>query len=225
MATSGTFIFSVDLVTCVEEAFELCGLEANNGYDFQTARRSLNLLFLEWQNKGLNLWTIKQDDIPCEAGISAYDLSAERVDVIEASIRTNSGETSQFDQTMKQQSISNFAQQSNKLTPGKPVQFWIEKKVNNITLNVWPVPNSSAYSIHYFYMERIEDTGVSGDYDLSVPARFIPAMVTGLACKIALKKAPDKLPTLELLYDRAWNDAADADRNKASFFVKPARAV
>jgi len=230
MATSGTYDFNLDIAEIVEEAYELCGLEARVGYDYRTARRSLNLLMLEWQNRGLNLWTVKNDTLTLIAGQSAYPLSAERVDVIEAQLRqpqvstTGCGTSTSgdFDIHMKPISVSNYARISHKQLLGRPIQYWIEKGTDEITLNVWPVPDrNGAYTMNYYYLQRVQDVGSTASNTLSMPSRFLPVVTAGLAYYISMKKAPEKSMGLKSVYDEQWNLAADSDRNKASFFVKP----
>ena len=117
MATSGTYAFTLDLADMIEESFERAGLELRSGYDYRTARRSIDLLMLEWQNRGLNLWTIQEGTTSITAGTARYALSGEILDIIEAYIRTNSGDTSsQFDQVLTRISISEHSHLSNKLT-------------------------------------------------------------------------------------------------------------
>lgn len=221
MATSNTTNFTLDLSDIMEEAFERCGLELRNGYDYQTARRSLDLLMLEWQNTGLHLWTVNNATQALSAGDAVYDLPANVLDVIEASTRTNDGSTDQTDIHMRPISISTYAQQSQKNIQGRPTRYWISKSPSGIALNVWPVPDSDAYTINYYYMKRIEDTGTQADNNMAVPIRFVPPLISGLAFKIALKRAPEKLPVLKQLYDEDFTLAADADRNKATWRLVP----
>jgi hypothetical protein len=225
MATSGTHNFGLEIVEIAEEAYELAGSELRSGYDYRTARRSLDLLMLEWQNRGLNLWTVKSDSQALTAGTSSYTLPAERLDIIEGMIRTDSGDTAkQTDITMRRMSISNYARQTNKLTTGRPIQYWVQRKPEGLTVHMWPVPDSNTpYTFFYYYIERIEDTGKPGSNTMDVEARFLPCLTTGLAYQIALKRpaSADRVPMLEAAYEKQWNLAADASREKASFFVKP----
>jgi hypothetical protein len=123
MATSGTYAFNLDLTDMIEESFERAGLELRSGYDYRTARRSIDLLMLEWQNRGLNLWTIQEGTTSVTAGTSRYTLAGDILDVIEAYIRTDSGSTdNQFDQMITRVSVSQYAHLSNKLTQAKPLQ-------------------------------------------------------------------------------------------------------
>jgi hypothetical protein len=223
MASSGTWNFSLDLADIMEEAYERCGDELRTGYDYLTARRSLNLLLLEWSNKGLTLWKVKNASEALVQGQVAYPLSAEKLDIIEGLLRTDEGDiTQQTDLSMKRESISNYARQTNKLTQGRPTQFWVERSVNQITVNVWPVPDGRRdYVFNYYYVERIEDAGKPASLTIDVDDRYLPALTAGLAYYVSMKKAPDRTAGLKGIYEEAWTLASDAARNKASFFMKP----
>ena len=142
MATSGTYAFNLDLGDAIEEAFERAGLQLRGGYDYRTARRSINLLMLEWQNRGLNLWTVQEATQALTAGTSRYTLSGDVLDIVEAFIRTDAADVNnQFDQTLNRMSISQYAHLSNKLTQSKPLQYYIEKDPSAISVNLWPSPD------------------------------------------------------------------------------------
>jgi|TARA_R110001583_G_scaffold49549_2_gene155101 hypothetical protein len=225
MATSGTYNFNLDLSDVVEEAFERAGLEARTGYDYRTARRSLDLMFLEWQNRGLNLWTIQEGTQALTAGTSRYTLSADELDIVEAFVRINSGNvSSQADQMLTRISISQYAHLTNKLETSKPLQYWIERDPNAISVNLWPVPDDAeTYSLIYYYMQRVEDSGSVASNNTDVPIRFLPCMIAGLAYYISIKRpeATERAPLLKQMYEEQWNLAADADREKASLYMIP----
>ena len=225
MATSGTYTFNLDLGDIVEEAFERAGLEARSGYDYRTARRSLDLMFLEWQNRGLNLWTIQEGSQAITAGTSRYALDGDELDVVEAFIRTDSGSTSnQSDQMMTRISISQYAHLTNKLEQSKPLQYWIERDPGAIAINLWPVPDDAqTYTLIYYYLQRIEDSGSPGTNNVDIPARYLPCMVAGLAYQISLKspEATNRAALLKQIYDEQWQLASEADREKASLFMVP----
>jgi len=225
MATSGTYAFTLDLTDMIEESFERAGLELRSGYDYRTARRSIDLLMLEWQNRGLNLWTIQEGTTSITAGTSRYALASDILDVIEVYVRTNSGDTgTQFDQMITRVSISAYAHLSNKLTVAKPLQYWLEKDPAAISFNLWPVPDDNqTYTLVYYYMQRVEDTGSVASNNMDVPSRWLPALVAGLAYHVAIKKpeVSDRAPMLRELYEEQWNLAADADREKASLYLSP----
>ena len=225
MTASGTWAFDLDLAEIMEEAYERIDKELRTGYDYKTARRSLDLLMLEWQNKGLNLWTVKSASETLVAGTASYALSAEKLDIIEGMIRTDAGDvTKQTDIHMRRISVSSYAQQTNKLSTGRPIQYFIEKSPAGMTVYMWPVPDAgTTYTFHYYYMERVEDTGKPGSNTIDVPARFLPALTAGLAYYLAMKtpSASAKVPMLKGIYDEQWNLAADSAREKASLFIVP----
>jgi hypothetical protein len=225
MATSGTTAFTLDLSDVFEEAFERAGSELRSGYDYRTARRSLDLLMLEWQNRGLNLWTVRDATQTLTAGTSSYDLTSEKQDIVEGLLRTDAGDTSkQSDLTMQRISVSQYAHQTNKLTQGRPLQYYVERKPAGLTLHFWPVPDATTtYTFAYYYLDRIEDTGKPASNNMDVPARYLPCMVAGLAYYIASKK-PESIqlaPALKDVYEEQWNLAADASREKASLYMAP----
>ena len=225
MATSGTYSFNLDLSDILEEAYERAGLELRSGYDYRTARRSLDLMFLEWQNRGLNLWSVQEGTQTLTAGTGRYALTSDQLDVIEASLRTDDGDVNkQTDLTMSRISISQYSHLTNKLTQGRPIQFWIEKDPGAIALNVWPVPDDAVtYKINYYYIQRVEDTGSPASNNVDIPARFMPCMAAGLAYYISIKRpeASERAPLLKQVYDEQWDLAADADRDKSSFYMVP----
>lgn len=218
MTTSGTAVFNPDLTELVEEAFERCGGELRSGYDLRTARRSLNLLFAEWANQGVNMFTFEQGSITLLPGVGQYDLPADTVDLLEHVIRTGAGSSStQADLTISRISVSTYATIPNKLATGRPIQVWIERLVDNPRINVWPLPDTSqTYTFVYWRMKRIDDAG-TGVNTMAIPFRFIPALVSGLAYHLALK-VPGGLDRIQLLkaqYDEAWDAASSEDRDKS----------
>ena len=171
MATSGTATFDLDLTELVEEAFERAGSEMRSGYDLRTARRSLNLMFTDWANRGINMWTIEQGTIPMVAGTGTYNLPSDTVDLIEHVIRTGSG-TNQADLSVSRISVSTYASIPNKLTTGRPIQVYIDRVSPTPTVNMWPVLDTAqTYTLVYWRLRRIQDAG-GGVNTMDVPFRF-----------------------------------------------------
>ena len=227
MTTSGTQSFNLELKDIIEEAFERCGAELRTGYDLRTARRSMNLLFADWANRGINLWTVEEGQISLVQGQETYNLPVDTVDLLEHVIRTDAGSTSnQSDLTISRISVSTYATIPNKLTQGRPIQVWINRQsgavtptgANPPTINVWPTPdNAQPYTFVYWRLRRIQDAGVGGTATQDIPFRFLPCLTAGLSYYLALK-IPDALPRLQVLkdmYDEAWELAAGEDREKA----------
>lgn len=224
MATSGTSVFNLDLAELVEEAFERCGAELRTGYDLKTARRSLNLLFADWANRGINLWTVEQGSINLVQGTATYNLPDNTVDLLEHVIRTGAGNVStQADLTITRISVSTYSSIPNKLTQARPIQVYINRQAPTPTVTVWPTPDGSIpYQFIYWRLRRIQDAG-DGSNTMDVPFRFIPAMVSGLAYYLAIK-LPDALPRLDILkaqYDTDWDFASTEDREKAAVRFVP----
>jgi len=223
MATSGVANFNLDLSEIVEEAFERCGAELRTGYDLRTARRSLNLLFADWANRGINMFTFEQGTINLVPGTATYNLPADTVDLLEHVIRTGAGnESTQADLTITRISVSTYATIPNKLQQARPIQIWIER-LDTPRVTLWPVPdNSQTYQLVYWRMRRIQNAG-DGVNTMDMPFRFIPCMVAGLAYYLALK-VPDAINRLEVLkmqYDEAWTLASGEDQEKAALRFVP----
>jgi len=225
MAVSGTAAFNLDLTEVVEEAFERVGSEMRTGYDLKTARRSLNLLFADWANRGVNMWTFEQGSIQLVPGQATYDLPTDTVDLLEHVIRTGAGSAAtQADLTITRISVSTYATIPNKLQQARPIQVWIER-LETPRITVWPVPdNSQTYTFVYWRLRRIDDAG-SGVNTMDVPFRFLPCMVAGLAYYLAMKVPGglDRVQTLKAQYDEAWEMASTEDREKAAVRFVPRR--
>ena len=224
MTTSGTTAFDMDFTEIAEEAWERAGREMRSGYDLRTARRSMNLMTIEWQNRGINLWTIEEGTVTLTKGTSQYTLPADTIDLLEQVIRTNSGNTStQSDLTLNRIGVSTFATIPNKLTEGRPIQVWIDRQRDAPVLNLWPVPDKNdTYIIAYWRIRRIQDAG-SGVQTADMNYRFLPCLVAGLAYNIALKvpELMERVPMLKTVYEEAFALAAAEDREKTSDYYRP----
>tara|TARA_R110000796_G_scaffold38179_5_gene96267 strand:+ start:294 stop:983 length:690 start_codon:yes stop_codon:yes gene_type:complete len=224
MATSGTTTFNMDFTEIAEEAWERAGREMRSGYDLRTARRSMNLLTIEWQNRGVNLWTIEEGSVNLIEGTSQYTLAEDTIDLLDHVIRTNSGNAStQSDLTINRISVSTYASIPNKLTKSRPIQVWIDRQRDAPILNLWPVPDKSdTYVLRYWRIRRIQDAG-SGVQTADMNYRFLPCLVAGLAYNIALKipELVQRIPMLKEVYAEAFALAAAEDREKTSTYYRP----
>ena len=214
----------MDFTEIAEEAWERAGREMRSGYDLRTARRSMNLLTIEWQNRGINLWTIEEGTVTLTKSSAQYTLPADTVDLIEQVVRTNAGNTTtQSDITLNRIGVSTFASIPNKLTEGRPIQMWIDRQRDAPVLNLWPVPDKNdTYTVVYWRIRRIQDAG-SGVQTADMNFRFLPCLVAGLAYNIALKvpELMDRVPMLKQVYDEAFALAAAEDREKTSDYYIP----
>ena len=224
MSTSGTTTFNPDVNEYIEEAFERCGAELRSGYDFRTARRSLNLMFADWANRGINMWTIEQGTQTLTQGTATYTLPADTVDLIEHVIRTGAGnESTQADLQITRISVSTYSSIPNKLQQARPIQVWINRQQPAPQFTVWPIPDGSqTYQFVYWRLRRIQDAG-SGSNTEDIPFRFINALTAGLAYYLSMKipGAMERMPMLKQQYDEAWELASTEDREKAAVRFVP----
>jgi hypothetical protein len=237
--TTDTTSFNPTLNDYFEEAFERCGVEMRTGYHFRTARRSLNLMLNEWANRGVNLWTIEQGQIPMVQGVTTYDLPDDTVDLLEQVIRTQANDApNQTDLNITRISVSTYSTIPNKLAQGRPIQVWINRQSGQKSgseaavaahpqINVWPTPDQGTatnpyYVFYYWRMKRIYDAG-NGVNAVEIPFRFTNALVAGLAYMLAMKLpgAETRVQLLKAMYDEAWDLAAGEDREKAAERLVP----
>lgn len=242
MTTSGAASFNLDLNNIIEEAFERCGQEIRTGYEWRTARRSLNLLTVEWANRGINLWTIEQGSLALNQDQITYELPIDTIDLLEHVIRTGTGQN-QADLTITRISVSTYATIPNKNATGRPIQVWVDRQsgatyppggrpagtntstgVDHPQIYVWPAPDQSDYyTFVYWRMRRIQDAGENGIVTQDIPFRFLNCMIAGLAYYLSMKIAPDRMEALKLQYDEQWKYASEEDRDKSAVRFVPRR--
>lgn len=229
MTTSGTTVFNLDMIEAIEEAFERAGLESRSGYEMRTARRSINLMFADWANRGVNLWTIEERTQALTYNVATYDLTAtsgnDIVDVIEQVLQLPEGSGVNTKRlNMTRVSISTQATRTNPNIQGRPVEVWYDRRVDSVTAHIWPLPDASgSYTLIYTVLKRMDD---AGDFTntADMPFRFLPAFISGLAFMIAEKKQqanPDLISRLAQRYDQDWERAASEDREKATLSIVP----
>ena len=217
MAGSGSKNFELDVTEYIEEAFERCGREARTGYDIKTAKRSMNLLFADWANRGLNAWTIEQTTQALTQGTSNYSLGADTIDILSAVIRR-----SDVDYSIERLSRDDYLAVPNKTTQGRPSQFFLDRLITPV-LKLWPVPENSTDVVVFDRLVRIDDADTSQN-TVEVPFRFYPCLAAGLAYYIAIKKAPDRVQLLKAVYEEEMDRAMSMDRDRASFNIVPSLA-
>jgi hypothetical protein len=217
MAVSGSKDFELDVADYVEEAFERCGKEMRTGYDLKTAKRSMNLLFADWANRGLNQWTIQQVTTTLTQGDADLTLSADTIDILSVVVRRDN-----TDYGIQRLSRDDYINIPNKTQQARPSQWFLDRQITPV-LKLWPVPENSTDQIVYDRLVRLDDAD-SPTNTIQIPFRFYPALAAGLAYYIAIKKAPDRIPVLKALYEEEMQRAMDEDRDRASFNVVPSLA-
>ena len=214
MTVSGSTDFELDVADYIEEAFERCGLEVRTGYDLKTAKRSLNLMFADWANRGLNQWTIEQRTFTVTANDGDYTLGTDVIDILSLVVRRSG-----TDYALDRVSRDEFLNIPTKTTQGRPTQFFVDRQITP-SLKVWPLPDNSTDEIIYNALTRLDDADIYTN-TLGVPFRFYPALAAGLAYYMSIKRAPDRMQMLKAIYEEEINRAMDEDRDRASFRVAP----
>lgn len=202
-----------------EDAYERVGLEMQSGYDLATARRSLNLLMLEWQNRGFNMFMVDSGTLSVSSGTATYDMPVDTIDVIEHQIRTGSG-TTQVDYNLGRISAAEYARQGTKNMTGRPTQIYVDRASDGVHITLWPVPDQ-AYTLSYYRMKGLDGLASGIGTTAGIPPRFVPALVAGLAFDLAVKKKPESAPALKALYEEQFKRAADEDESRATFRAVP----
>jgi len=220
MTTSGVSTFDLEFDEIIIEAYERCGIEVRDGYDMKTALRSINLMFAEWANRGLNLWTIEQRQVVLTAGVYEYELPADTVDALSAVIRTNAGLSTQQDITIDRIGRAEYLHVPNKKTMSRPAQYYVQRTVPT-TLFLYPAPDATQqYIFRYYAIRRIQDAATfQNTSDISF--RFLPSVIAGTAYYLSIKKAPDRIQMLKAFYEEEFARAAAEDRDRASFYAIP----
>ena len=239
--TSGTVTFektfAIDEI--IEESFERIGLKNVSGYDLKSARRSLNILFQEWGNRGIHYWEIGSTNIDLIEGQADYDFFRSSddgtsattndpasvfgiSDVLEAQLRSNRTQTTQSDSPMTKVDRSTYAGFSNKLSKGTPNQYWVERFIDKVRIHIYPTPDSSNASkdMHFFFIKRIQDIGAYTNA-ADVPFRFVPCMVSGLAYYLSMKNAPQLMQGMKLVYEDEFQRALQEDGSASSTYITP----
>tara|TARA_R110000868_G_scaffold1944_1_gene15180 strand:+ start:1 stop:1101 length:1101 start_codon:yes stop_codon:yes gene_type:complete len=233
--TSETTEFNPQIDEIIEEAYERTGARgARTGYQLRSARRSLNILFQEWENRGIHLWKVKLAKVPLVLGQAEYNYASDPVNfpndlsqVLEAYYRNNSTTTTPQDVALTSRSRSQYNAVPNKLVQGTPSQFYTERKINpSIFLYATPsasvssTTTPSSFQFCFYYVARIQDVG-SYNYTSDVVNRFYPCMMSGLAYYLSQKFSPEMSGELERRYESEMLRALDADNQGTSSFISP----
>jgi len=231
--TSGTTTFEkgFSISDIVEEAYERIGIQGVSGYQLKGARRSLNIMFQEWANRGLHYWEIKNNSLTLVDGQATYTMyrstsdgtsDATAVygvdDILEATYRN----ASNVDTSLSKISRSDYQALSGKTNEGQPTQYFVQRFIDKVTITLYLTPGSSEAGnfINYYYVSRIQDAGAYSN-DADVPYRFVPCMIAGLAYYLAVKFAPDRVQMLKMLYEDELQRALQEDGSSSSSYISP----
>ena len=243
MATSTTVAFNLSIDEIIEDAFERCGGQARAGYDLKSARRSLNLLFSEWGNRGLHYWEVDNKSIKLNEDQNVYDIYQDATargtttangalvddsstdylynatDILETTYRNQL--TTPTDVSMSKIDRSTYQALANKKSTGTPSQYFVQRFSNKTRITLYLTPSSSTNNyLNFYYVKRIQDSGAYLN-DPDAPYRFLPAMTSGLAFYLSQKVAPDRTQALKLFYEDEFARALAEDGSSTSSFITP----
>ena len=219
MATSGTYNFNLDIDEVIQEATEMIGGEETLGHTPASARRSINLMLNEWQNKGVLLWSIVTTAVTATSVETS--LSDEILDTLAVTYAVNSSAT---DIALERISREEYHNLPNKTTTGRPTQYAITRGVNNIALFLYPTPNTTTGILNIECFKQLEDVNKSAGQNAQVPKRFLPALTCGLSYYLSMKRPGipmDRIQMLKANYDEKLAFAMEEDRERASLFIRP----
>jgi hypothetical protein len=218
MATSGTRTFNLDVAVAIEEAYELAGLEARTSYDAVTARRSLNIMFADWSNRGVQMWEVSKTTTTLTEGTSEYDINAYDIDILDAYIqKTVSGIVTDY--SIDRIDRNEFIGIPTKATKARPTQYWLER-LKTPVIHLYPTPENSTDKLIYYVWQRIQDSTASVN-DVDIPSRFMPPLVSGLAYYLCLKKNVQKVELLKGQYEQDLMNALKYDEDRSSIRLVP----
>jgi hypothetical protein len=233
--SQATDLFNPAIDDIIEEAYERTNIRGTRtGYQLRSARRSLNVMFQEWENRGVHLWKVKLAKVPLVEGQAEYSYSTDSVNfpndlssVLEAYYRNNSTTTNPQDIALTQISRSTYNATPNKLTKGTPSQFYVDRKINP-SIYLYATPSASvsstttpsSYQFCFYYLAKIENPGAYTNTS-DVINRFYPCMMSGLAYYLSMKFSPERTPELERIYESEMIRALDADNQGTSTFISP----
>jgi len=240
--TSGTVTFDKTFAVddLIAEAYERIGSQVTSGYQLKTARRSLNIMFQEWGNRGLHYWEIAESNIDLIEGQTEYTFYRSSgdgtssstsatsnvygvADILETTLRTSRTSTSQADQALTKIDRSTYSALSNKLSKGTPSQYFVQRFVDKTTITIYPTADSSNASkdLHFYYVKRIQDADSTYTDATDVPFRFVPCMVSGLAFYLAQKFNPQLTQQMKLYYEDELARALSEDGSSTSVHITP----
>ena len=241
MATSGTATFESGFLIddVIQESYDRVGISSVSGYQLKSARRSLNIMFQEWANRGLHYWEIDKTNIDLVEGQAEYKFfrssddgtSATTAptngiygidDILEAALRDNRATTTQSDSAITKINRSTYSGLSNKLSKGSPSQYYVQRFIDHVMLTLYPTPDATAAAkfLSIYYVKRIQDAGGYSN-TADVPYRFVPCMVAGLSYYLSQKVKPELTQQLKLLYEDELNRALVEDGSSSSTFITP----
>jgi hypothetical protein len=219
MATSGTYTFNPSLGELTIYAYQLIGVRptALLQEHMDSARMATNMMFTRWSNQGVNLWQVSLVTVPIVAGTATYNVDASTVVMLDAYIEYGNPP---IDRIIMPISRTEYASYPNKTQQGFPTVFWFDRLLSP-TVTLWPTPDGSQTSLKYYKVNRIEDANMNGTQEVDIPPIWLEAMAFGLAERLALIWAPEKVAIMKPMADEAYQIAANQNVETAAFYISP----
>ena len=219
MAVSGTYNFNLDIDEVIQEAMEMIGGEDTLGHEPASARRSINIMLKDWQNRGILLWSTGVSSLTVTASTTAYDLSSTTIDALEVVLNRDS-----TDLQLQRISPEEYLLIPNKTQTGRPSQYSVRRGRDNPTLSVWPIPDNSTDILKIETISELQDVNKSAEQNADLPKRFFPCLTAGLSYYMSMKRAgvpAERISMLKVNYEETLARAMREDRERSSMFVRP----
>ena len=219
MAVSGTYNFNLDIDHVIQEAMEMIGGEDTLGHEPASARRSINLMLKDWQNRGILLWSTSTTAVTVVASTTSYDLSSSTINALEVVINRDNTDIQLTRITPEQYLIIPAKTQT-----GRPSQYSIRRGRDNPVMSVWPIPENSTDILKIEIVSDLEDVNKSAIQNADTPKRFLPALTCGLSYYMSMKRplvAPERIAMLKTNYEEILTRAMEEDRERASLYLLP----
>ena len=219
MATSGTYNFNLDIDEVIQEAMEMIGGEDTLGHEPASARRSINLMLTDWQNRGIMLWTTSVSSVTVAASTTSYDLASSTLDALQVVVNR-----SDTDIQLTRISPEEYLIIPDKEQTGRPMQYTVRRKRDNPVLSLWPLPENSTDVLKMEIIKDMEDVNKSAGQNADIPKRFLPCLTTGLSYFMSMKRpmvAEGRIAMLKTNYEEMLSRAMSEDKERASLKVLP----
>ena len=219
MAVSGTYNFNLDIDEVIQEAMEMIGGEDTLGHEPASARRSINIMLKDWQNRGILLWSTSVSSVTVVASTAVYNLSSNTIDALEVVLNRDA-----TDLQLTRITSEEYLLIPNKTQTGRPSQYSIRRSRDNPVLSVWPIPNNSTDILKIEVISELQDVDKSAEQNADLPKRFFPCLTAGLSYYMSMKRAgvpSERISMLKVNYEETLARAMEEDRERASLFIRP----
>ena len=219
MDVSGTFNFNLDIDEIIQEATEMLGGEQTLGHEPASARRSINLMLKDWQNRGVMLWTTAVTAVTVNTSVTSYDLSSNVLDIMELVVNRD-----EVDLQAQRISFEEYQLIPRKGQTGRASQYTVKRNLDNPTISLWPIPENSTDVLKIETISELQDVDKSAIQNADIPKYFLPPLTCGLAYYLGMKRPgvpENRIMMLKQNYEELLDRAMIENRERANMFIKP----